>query len=51
MSTAEKIIEDIVGDIIDRKGIGDEWEQIDKDIQEEIKEAWIKIFKKHLIGN
>lgn len=40
---AKRIIENIIEDISDRKGLGNEWEQIDEEIQEEIKEEWLKI--------
>lgn len=36
----DKIIDVIIDDISGRKGIGDEWYQIDDDIQEEIKATW-----------
>lgn len=36
----------IVNDISDRKGLGNEWEEIDEGIQEEIIETWINILEK-----
>lgn len=36
----EKIINNIILDIESRKGIGNEWIQIDPEIQEEIKNEW-----------
>lgn len=33
----------IIEDITDRKGIGNEYEMIDKETQSEIKKAWISI--------
>jgi len=33
----------------DRGGLGDEWDNIDDDIQNEIIETWIEIVKKELI--
>ena len=33
----------IISDITDRQGIGNEFEMADDDIQEEMKETWIKI--------
>ena len=44
----KKVVEEIVSDLSDRKGIGDEWGQIDSDIQEEIKEKWFNIIKRIL---
>lgn len=43
--TATKIIDLIISDIEDRKGIGNEWEEIDDDIKEEIRNEWIDIVK------
>lgn len=40
---AMKIIEDILYDLKDRKGIKHSWNEIDDDVQEEIKETWKKI--------
>ncbi len=37
---AEYAVDLIVSDISDRSGIGNEWEVIDEDIQEEIKKYW-----------
>lgn len=42
------IVDEIIEDILNRSGLGDEWEQIDKDIQEEIKEKWCKIINETL---
>ncbi len=46
--TIKNIVNDIIEDICDRKGLGNEWENIDEDIQEEIKEKWFKIVDKNL---
>lgn len=35
-----KAVDAIVNDLLDRKGLSDEWDQIDEDIQEEIKKMW-----------
>lgn len=37
------IIDSIENDIEDRNGIGDEWDEIDTDIKEEIKQEWKEI--------
>ena len=34
--TAEQIVHDIINDIMDRVGIGDEFQSIDQDIREQI---------------
>lgn len=36
---------DIIHDISDRRGLRQEWEQIDGDIQDDIIDAWINIIK------
>ena len=38
---SEDVVEAIIKDFTDRRGLRQEWEQIDEDIQEEIKERWI----------
>ncbi len=40
---AKKIVEEIVGDLTDRSGLEDEWENIDDDTLEEILEKWKNI--------
>jgi hypothetical protein len=46
-----KIVQEIIDDILDRKGLGDEWEQTSPKIQEEIKNKWIEIVKKNIEQN
>jgi hypothetical protein len=41
----KKILFDIVRDFTDRRGLRQEWEQIDDDIQEEILSTWLGIIK------
>lgn len=41
--TAEKIVEDIMDDIMYRAGIGDEFLSIDADIKQEIFDTWVEI--------
>ena len=43
-----QIVNEIIKDLSDRCGLGDEWESIDEDIQEEIITEWIKIVDKVL---
>jgi hypothetical protein len=43
MIAAKLAVEALIKDLKDRQGIGDEWEQIDSDIQEEIKDTWTMI--------
>jgi hypothetical protein len=37
---ARRAVDEIISDLKGRKGIGDEWEQIDEDIQKEIRDTW-----------
>ena len=46
--TIKNIINEIIEDIQDRSGLGDEWDNIDKNIQKEIKEKWFEIINKKL---
>jgi len=45
---SKNIILDIIKDLMDRKGLGQEWDMIDKDIQNEIKQEWCGIIDSHL---
>ena len=45
MKTTPASIEQIIEDLRDRAGLGDEWDGMDPDIQEEIKKKWIKILE------
>lgn len=38
----ERIVEAIIRDLSDRRGIGDEWDQIDAETREEIRATWGK---------
>jgi hypothetical protein len=46
---SEGIVSEIIKDISDRRGLSHEWNSIDEDIQEEIKDSWMKIIKKHMV--
>lgn len=50
LTLEEKIVFRIISDFTDRRGLRQEWENIDDDIQEEIIETWINIVKKELNG-
>lgn len=43
MSKAKEIVNAIIADLTDRRGLRQEWEQIDSDIQEDIRQEWIEI--------
>jgi hypothetical protein len=45
---ADAIVESILMDFTDRRGLRQAWEGIDDDIQEEIKQEWVNIAKKIL---
>ncbi len=36
----------IMADLSDRRGLGDELDQVDDDVREEILDAWVEIIKK-----
>ena len=40
---AVRIVDEIIQDILCRKGIGNEWENIDEKTRVEIRETWISI--------
>ena len=44
----EKIVMEIVEDICDRRGLSDVWDEIDEDIQEEIKNTWCCIIANNI---
>lgn len=48
LTTEEKIVFRFLEDFADRRGLGDEWDGIDDDIQDEIIETWLQIVKKEL---
>ena len=43
LSDAERKALAIVGDLTDRRGLRQEWEEIDEDIQDEIFRTWVDI--------
>lgn len=42
-SKASQLVDAIIEDLSDRRGLRHEWEQIDEEVQDEIKAAWLKI--------
>jgi hypothetical protein len=41
---ARKIVDRIIdGDLTDRRGLRQEWDQIDAGVQEEVRQAWTQI--------
>lgn len=51
ISKEEKIVFAIIEDLEDRRGLGQEWDNIDDEIQEAIIEQWILIVKLKLIDS
>lgn len=49
-SLAKRIIHRIIQDLEGRKGIGDEWDRIDQNIQQEIKNKWVELTE-NIINN
>lgn len=47
-SKEEEIVFELVSDFTDRRGLRQEWEEIDQDIQSEIIDKWISIVKAKL---
>jgi hypothetical protein len=45
---ASKIVEQIVADLSDRRGLRHEWDQIDDDIQAEIISQWTAIAEREI---
>ncbi len=45
---ADKAVEGIVRDLEGRRGLSDEWDQIDRDIQDDIKTGWRGIITLHM---
>lgn len=45
---AELIVDEIIMDIEDRRGLGDAFEDCDPDIQKEMRDSWKAIVRKHL---
>lgn len=46
VSRAEHIVNLLVKDFTDRRGLRQEWEQIDEEIQQEIRKTWEKIVER-----
>lgn len=45
---SKKIIEALINDLSDRSGLGDEWDQIDEETEQEIKKEWLAIVKRFM---
>ena len=43
--SSKKILFEIVRDFKDRRGLKQEWDEIDEDVQEEIFETWLEIIE------
>jgi hypothetical protein len=40
---AVRIVDNIIEEMCDRRGLGNEWENFDEEIQDEIRTAWMDI--------
>jgi hypothetical protein len=47
-SLESRIANAIVRDLSGRRGLGDEWDNIDSVVQEEIKDEWAALIRKHI---
>ncbi len=47
---AATVVAEIVDDLYDRQGLGDEWDQITDDVRDEIIDTWRSIVAKALRG-
>lgn len=47
-AVAKRIVEEIIFDLSDRRGLSGEWDMIDDDIKKEIKRKWTQIVCEHL---
>lgn len=45
MKVASEIVDAIIEDLSDRRGLGQEWEQVDDEIKKEIKDTWAAIIE------
>jgi hypothetical protein len=45
-STSQVAADAIVRDLLSRRGLRQEWEEIDEEIQQEIKQAWAALIQK-----
>jgi hypothetical protein len=45
---AVRIVDDIIEDLSDRRGVRQEWDQIDRSIQLQIREQWITLTVKRI---
>jgi len=50
-TNSKKILFEIVSDLTGRRGLRQEWEGIDDDIQEEIMDEWLEIIEKYIFVN
>lgn len=47
-TVCQKIVRDIILDILDRCGLQNEWEAIDMDLQRVIEDEWVGIAENHV---
>jgi len=45
---SKKIVHDLIDDLSDRSGIGNEWDEMDEETQEELIKKWESIVKRYI---
>ena len=49
MARSQNVLEAIISDLTDRRGLENEWDQIDEDVKQEIKDTWLEIIYQSMI--
>ncbi len=49
MSRSQNVLDAIIGDLTDRRGLENEWDLIDDDVKQEIKNTWLEIIYQAMI--
>jgi hypothetical protein len=47
-ATANRIVDDLIKEFYDRRGLSDEWDAIDSDIRTGIRKEWVSLIVKEL---
>lgn len=49
MARSQNVLEAIISDLTDRRGLESEWDQIDDDVKQEIKDTWLEIIYQSMV--
>jgi hypothetical protein len=49
-NAAKAIVARIIEDLTERHGLGDEWDLLSEDVQDDIREAWLHIVRSEMAG-